>query len=59
MSPQERATALFEGAESQPALAPQCQLMGSVMRAPSCDVLLGCRTGRQVAGGEPVAGQVG
>lgn len=34
-------------------------VMGSVMRAPSCDVLLGCRTGRQVAGGERVAGQVG
>lgn len=34
-------------------------VLGSVMRAPSCDVLLGCRTGRQVAGGEPVAGQVG
>lgn len=34
-------------------------VMGSVMRAPDCDVLLGCRTGRWVAGREPVARQVG
>lgn len=34
-------------------------VMGSVMKAPSGDVLLGCRMGRCVAGGEPVVGLVG